>query len=283
MRPSGQTEIVVKRAGIKDVRQLMRLIKQFAAESGEPLSAVTDEIILGKALKYLTVYLAYHQEESVGYVLGMESLGGRGSATPELPGYYLGDLFVTEDWRKLGLGRALLSAMLQTPTSWGQTRFVRWEMSTLVEHNHIRAFYDAILPDRHTGIPYVWEAPEGVATISPERYMAAEKAAARAGARYGYGTCRKVLHSTPNDGITSFDNVFKSMLAVFQCITLEGWTDIMYWLQQTGVSPWSSLYFVLLVNIGSFFVLNLVVAVIYIFYATDARKSREADKALEKL
>ena len=172
MRPAGQMEVIVKRAGIKDVRKLTHLIKQFAIESGEPPSAVTDEAVLLKALQYLTVYIAYHQDESVGYVLGMESLGGRGSATPELPGYYLGDLFVTEEWRKLGLGRALLSAMLQTPTSWGETRFVRWEMSTLSDHDHIRAFYDAILPERHTGVPFVWEAPEGAAAISPERYMA---------------------------------------------------------------------------------------------------------------
>ena len=33
----------------------------------------------------------------------------------------------------------------------------------------------------------------------------------------------------PNDGITSFDNIFAAMLTVFQVITNEGWTDIMYW------------------------------------------------------
>eukprot|EP00108_Taenia_solium_P010841 TsM_001223000 transcript=TsM_001223000 gene=TsM_001223000 len=31
----------------------------------------------------------------------------------------------------------------------------------------------------------------------------------------------------PNFGITSFDNIGYSMLTVFQCITMEGWTDIM--------------------------------------------------------
>jgi len=33
----------------------------------------------------------------------------------------------------------------------------------------------------------------------------------------------------PNDGITNFDNFGLSMLTVFQCITLEGWTDVLYW------------------------------------------------------
>jgi len=32
----------------------------------------------------------------------------------------------------------------------------------------------------------------------------------------------------PNDGITNFDNFGLAMLTVFQCITLEGWTDMMY-------------------------------------------------------
>jgi Ion transport protein len=32
----------------------------------------------------------------------------------------------------------------------------------------------------------------------------------------------------PNYGITSFDNIGVAMLTVFQCITLEGWTEVMY-------------------------------------------------------
>lgn len=36
----------------------------------------------------------------------------------------------------------------------------------------------------------------------------------------------------PNDGITTFDNIALAMLTVFQCITMEGWTSIMYKVQQ---------------------------------------------------
>lgn len=32
----------------------------------------------------------------------------------------------------------------------------------------------------------------------------------------------------PNNGITNFDNFGLAMLTVFQCITLEGWTDVLY-------------------------------------------------------
>jgi len=32
----------------------------------------------------------------------------------------------------------------------------------------------------------------------------------------------------PNRGITNFDNFGLAMLTVFQCITMEGWTLVMY-------------------------------------------------------
>ncbi|KAF5882013.1 voltage-dependent L-type calcium channel subunit alpha-1D-like isoform X1, partial [Clarias magur] len=33
----------------------------------------------------------------------------------------------------------------------------------------------------------------------------------------------------PNYGITNFDNFAFAMLTVFQCITMEGWTEVLYW------------------------------------------------------
>ncbi len=38
----------------------------------------------------------------------------------------------------------------------------------------------------------------------------------------------------PNYGITSFDNIGLAMLTVFQCITMEGWTTILYWVSYTS-------------------------------------------------
>ena len=35
----------------------------------------------------------------------------------------------------------------------------------------------------------------------------------------------------PNQGITSFDNIMLAMLTTFQCVTMEGWTPIMYWVR----------------------------------------------------
>ncbi|XP_034552493.1 voltage-dependent L-type calcium channel subunit alpha-1D [Notolabrus celidotus] len=79
----------------------------------------------------------------------------------------------------------------------------------------------------------------------------------------------------PNNGITNFDNFLFAMLTVFQCITMEGWTDVLYWMNDAmGLElPW--VYFVSLVIFGSFFVLNLVLGVL----SGEFSKEREKAKA----
>ena len=62
----------------------------------------------------------------------------------------------------------------------------------------------------------------------------------------------------PNYGITSFDNIGYAMLTVFVCITMEGWTDVLYWTNDSAGNGANWIYFFALVIIGSFFMLNLV-------------------------
>nr|XP_055040918.1 calcium channel, voltage-dependent, P/Q type, alpha 1A subunit, b isoform X14 [Misgurnus anguillicaudatus] len=66
----------------------------------------------------------------------------------------------------------------------------------------------------------------------------------------------------PNYGITQFDNVLFAVLTVFQCITMEGWTDMLYYSNDALGSAWNWMYFVPLIIIGSFFMLNLVLGVL---------------------
>ncbi|KAJ8274005.1 hypothetical protein COCON_G00086300 [Conger conger] len=61
----------------------------------------------------------------------------------------------------------------------------------------------------------------------------------------------------PNDGITQFDNILFAVLTVFQCITMEGWTAVLYNTNDALGPTWNWLYFIPLIIIGSFFVLNL--------------------------
>lgn len=42
----------------------------------------------------------------------------------------------------------------------------------------------------------------------------------------------------PNGGITNFDNFAFAMLTVFQCITMEGWTDVLYWVSSEITDLW---------------------------------------------
>lgn len=42
------------------------------------------------------------------------------------------------------------------------------------------------------------------------------------------GTECREYWTGPNFGITNFDNILFAILTVFQCITMEGWVEILY-------------------------------------------------------
>ncbi|XP_061567353.1 voltage-dependent P/Q-type calcium channel subunit alpha-1A isoform X10 [Cololabis saira] len=73
--------------------------------------------------------------------------------------------------------------------------------------------------------------------------------------------CRKYWLG-PNYGITQFDNILFAILTVFQCITMEGWTELLYYSNDASGSAWNWMYFIPLIIIGSFFMLNLVLGVL---------------------
>ncbi|XP_076740744.1 calcium channel, voltage-dependent, P/Q type, alpha 1A subunit, b isoform X8 [Maylandia zebra] len=66
----------------------------------------------------------------------------------------------------------------------------------------------------------------------------------------------------PNYGITQFDNILFAVLTVFQCITMEGWTNMLYHSNDVSGSYFNWMYYVPLIIIGSFFMLNLVLGVL---------------------
>uniref|UniRef100_A0A3B5PPJ1 Calcium voltage-gated channel subunit alpha1 E n=1 Tax=Xiphophorus maculatus TaxID=8083 RepID=A0A3B5PPJ1_XIPMA len=85
----------------------------------------------------------------------------------------------------------------------------------------------------------------------------------------------------PNDGITQFDNILFAVLTVFQCITMEGWTTVLYNTNDALGPTWNWLYFIPLIIIGSFFVLNLVLGVLSEF--AKERERVENRRAFMKL
>ncbi|XP_035491077.1 voltage-dependent R-type calcium channel subunit alpha-1E isoform X3 [Scophthalmus maximus] len=86
----------------------------------------------------------------------------------------------------------------------------------------------------------------------------------------------------PNDGITQFDNILFAVLTVFQCITMEGWTAVLYNTNDALGPMWNWIYFIPLIIIGSFFVLNLVLGVLSGEFAKE-RERVENRRAFMKL
>ncbi|XP_025270078.1 voltage-dependent calcium channel type A subunit alpha-1 isoform X1 [Camponotus floridanus] len=84
-------------------------------------------------------------------------------------------------------------------------------------------------------------------------------------------TCQEYWEG-PNAGITSFDNIGFAMLTVFQCITMEGWTAILYWTNDALGSQYNWIYFIPLIVLGSFFMLNLVLGVLSGEFAKEREK-----------
>lgn len=67
---------------------------------------------------------------------------------------------------------------------------------------------------------------------------------------------------TPDADYMNFDNILWALLVVFQCMTMEGWTDIMYRVQDSYDFIAATVYFFLLIPLTSFFLLNVALAVV---------------------
>ncbi|XP_028311425.1 voltage-dependent T-type calcium channel subunit alpha-1I-like [Gouania willdenowi] len=65
----------------------------------------------------------------------------------------------------------------------------------------------------------------------------------------------------PHKGAINFDNIVYAWIVIFQVITLEGWVEIMYYVMDAH-SFYNFIYFILLIIIGSFFMINLCLVVI---------------------
>ncbi|XP_035430878.1 voltage-dependent calcium channel type A subunit alpha-1 isoform X23 [Spodoptera frugiperda] len=97
---------------------------------------------------------------------------------------------------------------------------------------------------------------------------------------YEKSTCLEKWEG-PNRGITSFDNIGFAMLTVFQCITMEGWTAILYWTNDALGSAFNWIYFVPLIVLGSFFMLNLVLGVLSGEFAKEREKVENRQEFLK--
>ena len=63
-------------------------------------------------------------------------------------------------------------------------------------------------------------------------------------------------------GMMGFDNLAWALLTIFQMITLEGWTIVMYNLMDSNIWWMGVIFCVSLVIIGAFLLLNVILAVL---------------------
>ena len=84
----------------------------------------------------------------------------------------------------------------------------------------------------------------------------------------------------PNFGFSNFDNIAWAWLTIFQCISMEGWTNIMYMVMDT-TSTWTWPYFVVLIVFGSFFAVNLALAVLFVYFTGAGEEGRDDDEEKE--
>uniref|UniRef100_A0AAY4EDL1 Voltage-dependent T-type calcium channel subunit alpha n=1 Tax=Denticeps clupeoides TaxID=299321 RepID=A0AAY4EDL1_9TELE len=68
-------------------------------------------------------------------------------------------------------------------------------------------------------------------------------------------------YRNPHKGAINFDNIGYAWIVIFQVITLEGWVEIMYYVMDAH-SFYNFIYFILLIIVGSFFMINLCLVVI---------------------
>ena len=72
---------------------------------------------------------------------------------------------------------------------------------------------------------------------------------------------KNIVNKISEYGITNFDGIGEAYLTIFQCTTLEGWSEIMMMIQDSYNIYISTTFFIICVVICSFFLLNLTIAV----------------------
>ncbi|XP_017482425.1 PREDICTED: sodium channel protein 60E [Rhagoletis zephyria] len=92
---------------------------------------------------------------------------------------------------------------------------------------------------------------------------------------FGY-TCLCVGEN-PNHGYTNFDNFMWSMLTTFQLITLDYWENVYNMVLATS-GPMSVSFFTVVVFFGSFYLINLMLAVVALSYEEEAEITNEERK-----
>ncbi|CAH0562424.1 unnamed protein product [Brassicogethes aeneus] len=96
----------------------------------------------------------------------------------------------------------------------------------------------------------------------------------------GY-TCLQGYGGNPNYGYTSFDTFGWAFLSAFRLMTQDYWENL-YQLVLRSAGPWHMLFFIVIIFLGSFYLVNLILAIVAMSYDELQKKAEEEEAAEEE-
>ncbi|XP_076261232.1 sodium voltage-gated channel paralytic isoform X20 [Rhynchophorus ferrugineus] len=98
--------------------------------------------------------------------------------------------------------------------------------------------------------------------------------------RPGY-MCLQGYGDNPNYGYTSFDTFGWAFLSAFRLMTQDYWENL-YQLVLRSAGPWHMLFFIVIIFLGSFYLVNLILAIVAMSYDELQKKAEEEEAAEEE-
>uniref|UniRef100_T1HWF0 Uncharacterized protein n=1 Tax=Rhodnius prolixus TaxID=13249 RepID=T1HWF0_RHOPR len=96
----------------------------------------------------------------------------------------------------------------------------------------------------------------------------------------GY-TCMQGFGRNPNYGYTSFDSFGWALLSAFRLMTQDYWENL-YQCVLRSAGPWHMLFFIVIIFLGSFYLVNLILAIVAMSYDELQKKAEEEEAAEEE-
>ncbi|XP_015109194.1 sodium channel protein para isoform X1 [Diachasma alloeum] len=96
----------------------------------------------------------------------------------------------------------------------------------------------------------------------------------------GY-VCLQGYGGNPNYGYTSFDTFGWALLSAFRLMTQDYWENL-YQLVLRSAGPWHMLFFIVIIFLGSFYLVNLILAIVAMSYDELQKKAEEEEAAEEE-
>ncbi|XP_046657917.1 sodium channel protein para-like isoform X5 [Daphnia pulicaria] len=91
-------------------------------------------------------------------------------------------------------------------------------------------------------------------------------------------TCLQGYGDNPNYGYTSFDSFGWALLSSFRLMMQDAWENLYQMVLRTA-GPWHMLFFIVIIFLGSFYLLNLILAIVAMSYDELQKKAEEEEEA----